>query len=156
MGGGAKSAPHNNIDIILIYCSCNNIYSLFLEKNVIFTHKIKEKMKRKELLAKCRYYTGANNCPRKTERENRGYLFWISERMWVLGNGQAPKESLRFLANCGLSDESMQLAHKPAEYLEIPLDLRAYMFENFCRYSDNSPADDAKFFADTVLREYLD
>lgn len=109
---------------------------------------------KKDLLTKCRFYKGEPECPTKFIN-SRASLFWESEKLWVDNGGDARHSSIIFLVNCGLSDEDMQLARKPADFLDIPLGLRAIMFELLCRYSDVDPRDKASFFLNTVLPEYM-
>lgn len=111
-------------------------------------------MKKNELLAQCRFFKGEDFCPAKFDTP-RGSLFWESERSWVAAAGEADHSLVLALVECGLSDEHMQLARKPSEFVNIPLDLRAIMFVNLCHYSGNSPMHEARFFLDVVLPEYL-
>lgn len=113
-----------------------------------------EVMKKEELLKICKYYKGETECPSKFIN-SRASLFWESEKLWVEKEGEAQRSSIILLVECGLSDEHIQLARKPADFLDIPLELRAIMFELLCRYSDIDPKNEALFFLNTVLPEYL-
>ena len=112
-------------------------------------------MKQEELIKKCRFYKGESECPDEMKRYIRGYLFWNAERLWVSQNGIAEASSILFLVNCGLSDEDLLLGQCNEELIDMSLDLRAIMFQLFCRYSDISPLEEAKFFVSTVLPEYI-
>lgn len=109
---------------------------------------------KKDLLAKCRFYKGETECPSQF-LNSRASLFWESEKLWIDNGGDAQQSSIILLVKSGLSDEHMQLARKPADFLDVPLDLRAIMFELLCHYSDVAPKDEASFFLDVVLPEYL-
>lgn len=110
---------------------------------------------KKNLLSKCRYYKGESSFPSELVSAKRGLLYWKAEKKWVESDGRAPRESLLLMVECGLSDEHLLLAGEAAEYLKIPLNLRAFLFETFCHYSDSAPGDNARYFLESVLPGYI-
>lgn len=112
-------------------------------------------MMQEELIKQCRFYKGESECPDEMKHYIRGYLFWNAEQLWVSQHGIADASSILFLVNCGLSDEDLLLRQCDEAIIDISLDLRAIMFQLFCRYSDISPLEEAKFFVSIVLPEYL-
>ena len=103
--------------------------------------------KLRERLLQCRYYKGEYDCPEVLfNMANRACLFWQVEKYYTEGVfDKNEKEMLDFYFDCGLPDVSDKM----------PLLLAAGMFSYFCRYSDVAPQENAKFFNDVVLPEYL-
>jgi len=101
----------------------------------------------RERLLQCRYYKGEKECPKVLfDIACRASLFWVVEKYYTEGLfDENEKETLDFYFDCGLPDLSNKM----------PLLLAAGMFSYFCRYSDIDPQENAKFFNDVVLLEYL-
>lgn len=101
----------------------------------------------RERLQQCRYYKGEKECPEVLfDTACRASLFWVVEKYYTEGLfDENEKETLDFYFDCGLPDVSDKM----------PLLLAAGMFSYFCRYSDVAPQENAKFFNDVVLPEYL-
>lgn len=101
----------------------------------------------RERLLQCRYYKGEYECPEVLfDTACRASLFWVVEKYYTEGLfDENEKETLDFYFDCGLPDVSNKM----------PLLLAAGMFSYFCRYSDVAPQENAKFFNDVVLPEYL-
>lgn len=109
-------------------------------------------MDKASLLQFCRYYHGEDECPDDILHSLRGYLFWMSEKMWV--EEGCDQSSRIFGIKCSLDDESMMLRDAPRTSLNIPFDLRCILFEILCHYGDVDPMQLVGDF-DQLAEEYF-
>ena len=112
-------------------------------------------MTRDDAIKYCRYYHGEKECPKRLIEKNRGYLFWVAERMWVESEDKTDTELLTLAVNCELTDEQMLLNGVSSKLIDIPFNLRCYLFSEYCRHSDIDPLLIANAFVEKILNEYL-
>jgi hypothetical protein len=100
-----------------------------------------------DLLAKCKFYKGEDDCPYGVP-----FICWECEEMYVehmsKGDESFFKDAVDFYCHLGLD-------MVPELNDDNPIEVKAIMFERFCHNSDTDPEILARYFTKYYLREWL-
>lgn len=101
-------------------------------------------MNKSDAIKFCRYYHGEDNCP---FRDDDRSALWKIERSWlermINGDTEMIENAVNEYVGYGLGDFQMRD--------EVPISLKAVLFNRFCKYNDRI---DIEGFKNFYLRAY--